>query len=87
MYLSAVEEAVSQPGLWIRIPRVFRTEANASVTANCLAHGFLRVRPRAGDASVTMNGKQYLATAAPVRTRVQEAGGVWHLSIVHEAVA
>ena len=46
MYIAAVERAVASPGLWIEVPRRFRTEFNARITADCLAGGYLRVEVR-----------------------------------------
>ena len=86
-YLYAVNDAVSRPGVWVKIPRNFESQMNASVTASCLEQGFLRVTPRKGDVSVAVNGKRYIATAGPVRTRLDEADGVWQLSIIHDAMA
>jgi hypothetical protein len=81
MYLGAVQEAASRPDVWIEIPRDFATEFNASVTANCLQQGFLRVEPRDDDVPVTVRGKRYIATATPVETRIDGVDGNWQLSI------
>ena len=87
MYLSAVRDAVARPGVWMEIPRDFVTEANASVTAKCLEKGFLRVEPRAGDTSIAIEGKHFIATEAPVHTRVTSIDGGWRLSVRHESTA
>ncbi|HET6549381.1 MAG TPA: hypothetical protein VFG79_13030 [Solirubrobacter sp.] len=82
MYLAAVQEAVARPGAWVEVPRDFATEFNASVTAGCLRQGFLRVEPQAGDVPVTVRGKRYIATAAPVETRIDAVDrGAWRLSV------
>ncbi|HEX7168118.1 MAG TPA: hypothetical protein VF230_14160 [Acidimicrobiales bacterium] len=81
MYLTAVQEAVFRPGAWIEIPRDFATEFNASVTARCLEQGYLRVDPREDDVPVTVGGKRYIATPAPVETRIDAIDGRWRLSI------
>ena len=82
MYLAAVERAVRRPGEWIEVPRRFETEFNAKMTGSCLRGGYLRVQPRRGDQPITMNGKRYIATAAPVTTRVEPAPkGGWRLEI------
>ena len=75
MYLGAVDEAVAAPGHWIEIPRAFKTELNARVTARCLEAGYLRVQPREGDLTVVVHGKRYVKTPGPVRTRLRESSG------------
>jgi hypothetical protein len=87
MYLSAVRDAVARPGVWVDIPREFVSEANVSVTAKCLERGFLRVVPRADDTSIAIDGKRFIATDAPVRTRVTCIDGGWLLSVRHESTA
>ena len=84
MYLAAVEQAVSEPGQWIQIPRRFESELNASVIGGCLRGGYLRVPPRDGDEAVEVDGRTYLKTAAPVTSRVDDVGGAWTLSIRYE---
>jgi hypothetical protein len=80
MYLAAVERAVARPGVWTDV-RVFKTEANAAVTGNCLAGGYLRVDPRPGDTAVEVKGKRYIATAAPVETMISQGPDGWLLKI------
>lgn len=80
LYLAAVERAVARPGEWTDV-RVFKTEANAAVTANCLAGGYLRVTPREGDEPVSVQGKTYIATAAPVQTMISHGPDGWRLKI------
>lgn len=81
MYLVAVQDAVNQPGHWIEVPREFETEFNASITGSCLEGGYLRVQPQEGDQPVTVRGRRYIKTAAPVDARVTEADGKWRLSL------
>jgi hypothetical protein len=80
LYLAAVERAANRPGIWIDV-RVFDTEMNAGVTANCLNGGFLRVQPRRGDTEVRVRGKQYIATAAAVEVSIHEGPDGWLLRI------
>ena len=79
-YLAAVEAAAATAGRWLHV-RDFGTEANARVTAACLSAGYLRVKPRDGDREVRVNGTRYIATAAPVETRVEPASDVWRLFV------
>jgi hypothetical protein len=78
LYLEAVEEAVAKPGHWIEVPRLFATKMNADVTGCCLRGGYLRVKPRDG-ASITVRGKSYLRTAAPVDAKVTGGRSEWKL--------
>jgi hypothetical protein len=80
LYLAAVERAVARPGVWTDV-RVFKTETNASVTANCLAAGYLRVDPRDGDTPVKVQGKVYIATAAPVEPMISKGPDGWLVKI------
>lgn len=80
MYLASVEQAIANPGVWIEIPRTFKTEFNAKITRTCLEGGYLRVEPRTGDTPM-VGGKRYIATAAPVATRVGESDGEWTVSV------
>jgi hypothetical protein len=80
LYLTAVERAAARPGEWTDV-RVFNTKANADVTANCLAGGYLRADPREGDTPVRVAGKTYVATAAPVTTKITQEPDGWSLKI------
>lgn len=80
LYLTAVERAVARPGTWTDV-RVFATEFNARMGADCLAGGYLRVQPREGDRPTLVAGKRYIATAAPVETKVDEGPDGWLLKI------
>jgi hypothetical protein len=80
LYLAAVQRAVARPGEWTDV-RVFKTEANANVTAHCLAGGYLRVEPRDGDTPIKVRGKTYIATAAPVKTTISRELDGWRLKI------
>lgn len=80
LYLAAVERAVARPGTWTDV-RLFAGEFNARMAANCLAGGYLRVHPRESDTPVTVAGKRYIATAAPVETIVEEGPDGWLLKI------
>ena len=84
LYLRTVEAAVANPGHWIEVPRLFATKMNADVTGHCLQGGYLRVKPRDGGASINVNGKSYLRTAAPVDVKITGAGAEWklHLRVV-----
>jgi hypothetical protein len=84
LYLRTVEAAVANPGHRIEVPRRFATEMNAAVTGHCLQGGYLRVKPRDGWETITVNGKSYLRTAAPVDVRIDGAGAEWklHLRVV-----
>lgn len=84
LYLRTVEAAVANPGHWIEVPRRFATEMNAAVTGHCLQGGYLRVKPRDDGASITVKGKSYLRTAAPVDFKIDGAGAEWklHLRVV-----
>jgi hypothetical protein len=79
LYLRTVEAAIANPGHWIEVPRRFATEMNASVTGHCLQGGYLRVKPRNDAASIKVNGKTYLRTAAPVGFKIDGAGAEWKL--------
>ena len=81
MYLHAVETAIATPGQWVEIPRGFESEYNASITGSCLEGGYLRVQPREGDVPVTVRGKTYIKTAAPVEARPRKVGDEWRLGI------
>ncbi len=81
MYLTAVEDAVADPGRWIVLPRRFSTEFNASITGYCLREGYLRVQPRKGDTPVSVQGKRYIRTAAPVASKADRDGDEWRLSV------
>lgn len=78
MYLKAAAVAARQPGTWIEV-RVFETEANAAVTASCLRRGFLRVRPRAGDESVQIGARTYVALPAALEAEVERTDTGWRL--------
>ena len=82
LYLDCVEQAVANPGQWVRI-RSFSSKANADVTGRCLEGGYLRVLPREGEPSINVNGKTWLRTAAPIRFRVGEASEGWPLDIIY----
>jgi hypothetical protein len=77
MYVAAVERAIATPGRWIELPRRFRTEFNASITADCLRGGYLRVEVREGDAPIYVAGKRYLKTPARVAARVERDREGW----------
>ena len=64
------------------MPRRFETEKNAAVTASCLRGGYVRVKPRDGDRAVDIKGQRWVATAAPVDTRVDAAGDEWIVLII-----
>jgi hypothetical protein len=81
LYLRTVEAAVANPGQWIEVPRRFGTEMNAAVTAHCLRGGYLRVKPREDQPSITVNGKTYLGTATPVEVKIDRAGAEWKLRL------
>lgn len=81
LYLRTVEEAVANDGHWIEVPRRFATKMNADVTGHCLQGGYLRVKPRDGEPSITVNGKTYLRTAAPVDVKIGGSGTEWTLHI------
>lgn len=81
MYLASVERALAQPGIWVEIPRTFKTEFNARITGSCLEGGYLRVEPRDGDTPKIVSGKRYIATAGPVMTRVERRDGEWILRV------
>ncbi len=81
MYIAAVERAVASPGLWIEIPRRFRTEFNAKMTADCLRGGHLRVEVRPGDTPIVVAGKRYLKTPARVLARVEHDRQGWLVRI------
>ena len=80
LYLAAVERAVARPGTWTDV-RVFDTEFNAQITASCLEGGYLRVQPRDDDHPISVRGKRYIATAAPVETTVDNGPNGWMLKI------
>ena len=84
MYVGAVERAIASPDRWIEIPRRFRTEFNASVTAVCLRGGYLRVEVREGDTPTYVAGKRYLQTPAPVLARVERDREGWLVLIRHD---
>jgi hypothetical protein len=52
-----------------------------------VAQGFLRVEPPDGDTSIAIEGKHFIATEAPVHTRVTWIDGGWRLSVRHESIA
>jgi hypothetical protein len=81
LYLATVEAAVANPGHWIEVQREFATEMNAAVTGHCLKGGYLRVAPRHGEASLLVNGKIFLRTAAPVDVKADGAGTEWRLHL------
>lgn len=83
MYIVAVERAIATPDRWIEIPRRFRTEFNASVTAVCLRGGYLRVEVREGDTPTYVAGKRYLKTPGRVLTRVERDREGWLVRIRH----
>ena len=55
LYLAAVKSAVARPHV-IDV-RVFKTKANAYVTAECPANGYLCVDPSDGDTPVVVTGR------------------------------
>ena len=55
---------------------------NAAVTGHCLQGGYLRVRPRDDEISITVNGTSYLRTAAPVEVKIDGAGTEWKLHLL-----
>lgn len=81
MYIAAVERAIESSGLWIEIPRRFRTEFNADMAAGCLRGGYLRVEVRPGDTAIVVAGKLYLKTPARVLTRVEHDREGWLVRI------
>ena len=83
MYIAAVKSAIAAPGRWIEIPRRFRTEFNANITADCLRGGYLRVEVRQGDAETYVAGKRYLKTPARVSTWVESDREGWLVRIRH----
>jgi hypothetical protein len=83
MYITAVESAIATPERWIEIPRRFRTEFNANITAVCLRGGYLRVEVREGDTPTYVGGKRYLKTPASVLPRVERDREGWLLRIRH----
>jgi hypothetical protein len=81
MYLDAVDAAVAKPGVWVEVPRQFRTRYNAEKTGSCLQGGYLRVQPREGDVPIQAEGQLCIKTAAPVTPRIESDDDVWKLSI------
>ena len=80
-YIAAVERAVASPGVWIEVPRRFRTEFNANITADCLRGGYLRVEVRPDDTEIVVAGKRYLKTPTRVMTRVEQDREGWLVRI------
>jgi hypothetical protein len=80
LYLAAVQRAVDHPGEWTDV-RVFKTETNAKMTADCLAGGFVRLGPRHGDTPIKVRGKAYIVTAASVKTMISPGPDGWLLKI------
>lgn len=84
MYIEAVQRAMRSPGHWIKVPRRYESEFNASVTATCLRGGYLRVKVRPGDTPVDVAGKRYVKTPALVSARVEREPEGWCVSIRHD---
>jgi hypothetical protein len=83
MYIAAVDRAIATSGRWLEIPRRFRTEVNANMTAECLRGGYLRVEVRQGEVPTYVAGKRYLKTPAPVSARVDRDRDGWLVRIRH----
>jgi hypothetical protein len=81
MYLDCVRRAVASPGKAIEIPKDFRSESNAAMTVHCLREGYLRVEPREGDEAITVRGKRYIRTTAPVDAEARRTGDVWRVTL------
>jgi hypothetical protein len=81
LYLQTVAAAVANPGHWIEVPRRFATEMNAAVTGHCLQGGYLRVKPPDETSGITVDGRTFLRTAAPVDFKVEGSGTEWQLHL------
>ena len=77
-YVAAVQLAsAANAGRWIEVPRRFRAESNANMTATCLRGGYLRVEAQEGDTPVYVAGKRYLKTPVPVSAHVERGAEGW----------
>jgi hypothetical protein len=79
LIVEVVHYAEADAGKWLMLPREFKTRENAASTASCIRRGFLRVKPQAGDKTITVGGKSYLALPALCEVRVEHDGKVWKL--------
>lgn len=72
--VEAVHIARSEPSEWIKLGHEFKTRENAASTASCVRRGFLRVRPKQGEKTLTLGDKTYLALPARCEVKVQHEG-------------